>query len=359
MDQNYVGILVSDLLHRKIPTGKTGTEDLFLYEEACALYGMKPCYIRLRELSPQKAFIHAYVCDKGKFKRRKVPYPRVIHNRAIFKTRSSKQAVLRIARSGTQVFNTQNRYSKFDIHLLLNQEEDIRPHLPETHGADLASLQEMRKKYPSLLIKPVNSSKGRGIMRMKLLEDGYWELQYPHTRTGKWQRVRFLSTFPSLLKERLVPNRYLIQQQLPLANYRGRPFDLRVSVQRGVNGEWQMTGIVGKVARQGAFLTNMAQGGQTFPLPHLLSEYPYLDEKEVTRQIASLSLRIADCLSRHLPGLADLGLDIGLTEEGSPMFIEANGQDQRYSFREAGMLEEWKATYRNPMAYAYFLSKRK
>ncbi|MNO04360.1 hypothetical protein D3C81_2253680 [compost metagenome] len=61
-------------------------------------------------------------------------------------------------------------------------------------------------------------------------------------------------------------------------------------------------------------------------------------------------------MSANLVGLADLGLDMGIMEDGHIIFIEANGRDQRYSFGECGLNAEWRATYRNPMGYASFLS---
>ncbi|CRF28773.1 Endospore coat-associated protein yheD [Mycobacterium tuberculosis] len=133
-----------------------------------------------------------------------------------------------------------------------------------------------------------------------------------------------------------------------------------MSVQLGSAGEWQITGYVAKAASKSRFLTNLAQGGKVHRLEDILQEeYPHLNPRKVVRDISELALRIADHLGQHLPDLADLGMDIGLTVDGFPMFIECNGKDQRYSFREAGMLDVWKASYENPMAYAKYLLTRR
>jgi hypothetical protein len=127
-------------------------------------------------------------------------------------------------------------------------------------------------------------------------------------------------------------------------------------VQRDAVGEWQITGIVAKVASKKSFLTNVAQGGKVHRLERILeSEYSHLEEQEVLNSISEFSLRVACHLGNNLPHMADLGLDVGITLDGFPMFIECNGKDQRYSFREADMRDEWKATYYNPMAYAKYL----
>ena len=148
----------------------------------------------------------------------------------------------------------------------------------------------------------------------------------------------------------------MVQQCLPLATFEGRPFDFRISVQRGALGEWGVTGIVAKVASHKHFLTNVAQGGRVKSLADIVtSDYPHLDLNTVCRDITEFAILVARHLSTELPSLADVGLDIGMTKDGYPLFIECNGKDQRYSFREADMHDCWKATYYNPMAYAKFI----
>jgi hypothetical protein len=85
-----------------------------------------------------------------------------------------------------------------------------------------------------------------------------------------------------------------------------------------------VTGIAAKVAKPGAFRTNVAQGGVVYSLDKVLGPYPQLNPEEVRAAIGDFSLRVACQLSRHLPRLADIGLDVGLTEHGFPMFIDDN-----------------------------------
>src|SRR5690606_32997126 len=119
----------------------------------------------------------------------------------------------------------------------------------------------MMQQYNSLIIKPNSSSIGRGIMKLERTEDG-WKLLYPSVNNHKiWKTSTFKQSMPKVLINRICRKPYVIQQCLPLATYDGRPFDLRVSVQRNINGGWQVSGIAGKVAKKAAFLTNVAQGG--------------------------------------------------------------------------------------------------
>ncbi len=74
-----------------------------------------------------------------------------------------------------------------------------------------------------------------------------------------------------------------------------------------------------------------------------------------THSIEDFAIKAVTELNKNLPYLADVGLDIGLTTEGFPMFIECNGRDLRITFGKANMNEVWKATYTTPISYARYL----
>lgn len=361
MNRSFVGILVSDTLYRNIPFGKTGYESMELYEEAAAELGFRVCFVRLKDLIPKQKKISALVKVAGTYTKQWIPTPVVIHNRAIYAGVLSKRKLNAWAVDGRTIFNGWNRYGKLKIHDLLMLDESLRAHLPATSRATLLNLQAMMGEFESLIIKPNKSSVGRGIMKMDRTDTG-WRLQYPHSfdaNNKKWRTRNMATRIPHFLIQTIQKKFYILQQRLPLATFHGRPFDLRVSVQRGNNGTWQLTGIVGKVASKKSFLTNVAQGASVLTLEEIISQYPELQINQVREDITSFSLRIAEHLSLHVDHLADIGLDVGLTDAGFPMLIEVNSKDQRYAFKKAGLLHEWKMTYRNPMLYAKYLLEQK
>lgn len=355
MPLHPIGILVNAGLYRRIPSGRTKHEMLSFYEEAAAYYDMFPCYFRLQDIHTSSGEVLALVpkgINKG-YKRTWMPLPKVIHNRAIYLSSKSQQQLNRIASSSLHIYNLCNRYGKLHIYDLLMRNEEIRPHLPGTINASVSTLQQYMELYDSLILKPDNGSVGKGIYKLEKDQKG-WTLQY---KQGKRPRkISFSHRIPLFLRKRMQQRKYIIQQRLPLATWRNRPFDLRVSVQRNITGHWQVTGIVGKVARKNGYLTNVAQGGKVYPLSVLLTEYPDLDLHAAEENTQQFALTVANELSSQLPNLADLGMDVGITEHGYPLFIECNGRDQRYSFRDAKMMDEWKATYTNPVSYARYLS---
>lgn len=359
MQPPYVGILIDDKLHRKISFGKPDYENVELYVKAGIKHGVTPCFFRLSDLRPGQTTVKAYVKQDKRFVQKNVPAPRVIHNRALFPSNSQYRRLSACLSDGRLLFNRRNRYGKLLIHRLLWEEESLRPHLPMTDRATPAAIQRMMMQYNSLIIKPNSGSIGLGIMRMDRTKAG-WKLTYP-VSSGRakqnWRTVEWRgNSLPAILLKRIRSSSFIVQQFIPLATYKGSPFDLRVSVQRTSDGLWDMTGIVAKVAPKHTFVTNVAQGGSTCRLQTILKEhYPNLSMGVIEKRIYDLSMRIALQLSKVLPNMADLGLDIAITASGYPMFIECNGRDQRYSFREAGMTDVWASTYDNPIGYAKYL----
>lgn len=358
MGTKPIGILVNTSLYQGIPIARTRHEVIPFYEEAGEAFNLTPCFFRLQDIRKGSSQVQAYVKAGRSYKKNWITIPEVIHNRTIFNHRRLAHRIKHLESTGKQVFNHWNRYGKLHIYDILMKEVNLRPHLPNTVLATTSSAKHMMSIYDSLIIKPNIGSVGRGIVRIDKINTG-WRLSYPKDKWGHtWGTLSFSNHFPRLLQKKFQSHAYVLQQRLPLAAYKGNPFDLRVSVQRDHTGEWQMTGIAGKVAANNKFITNVAQGGAVHTLNNLLEQFPYLEYAQVKQDIEQFSLQVAQQLSRHLPHLADIGLDIGITEFGYPVFIECNNRDLRYSFSRGNMIAEWKASYRNPLGYARFLLDR-
>ncbi|GHH99562.1 YheC/YheD family endospore coat-associated protein [Neobacillus kokaensis] len=350
MSVPYIGILVDGLIYSGIKHGVPYFERIHFYEAACKKHHLIPCYFRLKDLNIETGQVNGLVKgNNGKYELKDLQIPAVIHNRGLFFNNSSKEKLKRLQRSGVMIFNDWNRYGKLMVHQILNRDEDLSRHLPETRKASLENLKEMMEKHNELIIKPNSGSLGGGVILIKRIDNEQW------TVTSHQQRWPFTDKLPDILQKKASSKYYIIQQRIPLAKSEGSPFDLRVSVQKNGTGEWQVTGIVGKVAKKGSYVTNVAQGGTCRPLWEIVGGIPELDYDMIYKQIEEFSLQAVKELESHFPSLADVGLDIGLTEDGFPMFIECNGRDLRITFGKAKMMDVWKATYTTPISYARYL----
>lgn len=360
MSKPLIGILIEPFTFEGIRTGDTGREHLEFYEKAGEMYGLIPCYFRLQDVDAKHKRVRAYRKANGKYVLKTLPLPPIIHNRILIKGKKNRERWHRLKATDCIIFNRHNRFRKWTMHQLLYQNKAIRPHLPETHLATVRTVQDMMQKYKQLIIKPNNGSIGSGILKLNRIGEN-WQLTYPAVKRNgriKWTVELFQRELPKHFVELLNRRNYLVQERIPLATFGGAPFDFRVSVQKNAQGEWQVTGIVGKVARKGHFLTNVARGGTTYTLEEILQHHPTLTVSQVCENVSRLALLVAQHIDQNIPRMADLGLDIGVTEEGKPYFIELNGRDLRITFRNANMVREWEETHTTPIGYAAYLLKK-
>lgn len=354
----YVGVIVSNIVYKRLAKGKSPYQEISFYEEAGYKYGLTPCYFRFKDISSEENELEAFVKgEDNQYVIKTVPKPEVIHNRSFIGTIQQKRKLKQLLKQGIIIFNQNNRYPKIKIHEILNRNEEIIPHLPETVKASYVSLLNMMEKHDELVIKPNKGTLGIGIAKLSKVSNEQWELSYYIKQLLKTEIVQ--TTWPEKLKELMSKKNTIIQERIPLAKSKGGVFDLRVSVQKNDLGAWQVSGIVGKVAREESYLTNVAQGGVCYTLEMLLQDLPHLNLGEVTEDIENLAIKVAKQLEHELPHIADIGLDIGITHDGFPMFIECNCRDLRYSFKNANLFKEWKQTYQTPIGYASYLYKQK
>lgn len=363
MVDNRLGILFNSNMLFHLIRGRAKHESIRNYEEAADHHHVQLMYFRIEDIHLSTMQVNAYVRKGTRYERKRVALPQVIHNRAIYRSKALNNKLIRLTTRNICIYNQLNRYGKFTIHQLLIPDPEIAPHLPETLIATPDHIAHLMERYSSLILKPDSSSIGKGIMKLDRFPQK-WRITYAlPTRRGKkrWcSKLIHGNELPIKVQSLLSNKKYLVQETLPLSTYMERPFDLRVSVQRAHTGAWQVTGIVGKVAPPHTFVTNVAQGGKVLPFEQLAAwSHPHIPFHILQERISCFSLRIAERLSVGLPHMADLGLDIGLSSEGTPLFIECNGRDQRYSFLEADQIAIWKATYANPIAYGACLLQQR
>lgn len=358
MQPEYVGILLNDRTYRGIPNGKTGTESLHNYEEAAEMYGLVPCFFRLQDLSLDTCTVAGYILTPSGYTRTTLPIPRVIHNRAIYHNKKALDMIKQLITAGIFIYNGSTRYGKDSVHLMLVEDPFMQSALPHTLRAKAATIRSMLRQHGDLVLKPCRGSVGLGMMRLR---QGTYCDYFTYSRSSpsaRGWRTQHISKgkLPALLLRRIRSVPFLTQQRIPLAEYMGRPYDIRVTVQRGLRGHWEVSGMFAKTSPARTFVSNIAQGGSAYPVEDIFCRsFPDTPPEILVERTAQFVIQTACSLSKHMPYSADFGMDVAITAEGKLFFIEANGCDQRYGFREAGMVETWKETYRKPMAFARYL----
>ncbi len=210
-----------------------------------------------------------------------------------------------------------NKIKQYEI---LIKDPFVAGHLPETYWFHNKSLLNMLNKHQVIYLKPNDNTGGNGVIRVRSMSNGLYSISFDKTT----KQVNVSNISATLRQIMIWPQKYIIQQGIDLATYKGKPFDMRIVLQK-VLKTWRVTLTSAKVANaQDAVVTNVAKGAEDFPLHKILQEYDQKQEPIVAfREIIDLSHQIASILGTQQPiGIA--GLDIALDKRGKVWFIESN-----------------------------------
>jgi hypothetical protein len=208
----------------------------------------------------------------------------------------------------------------------------ISRYVPKTDWFHASSLRKMLRFYSTVYIKPDIGRRGNGIVRVTKRNSSECEISYKDVTI----RCSTEDVYDEL-QEILNPNKkYLIQQGIELATYHGRPFDVRVALQKPL-GRWHLSWVSAKVApRKSSVVTNVAKGAKDVRINRTLKgiDQP-LNRLNMMSELIDVSYQIAQILGSRFP-LKIVGLDMGIDKKGRVWFIEAN---TRPDFKGLGKLD--------------------
>lgn len=334
-----------------------------IWEKTAQKHGLTLGYIRFFDVRPNEKTVMAYVKEDTHYRLKQIPTPSVIYSRVLDHLPAYRAHILSLTQNGISVFNIPNYdVEKYTVHKILNKDSLIQKHLPDTELFSIDNLNKFAARYDGLILKKSYGEFGEGTMKLERLSDE-WVLSYKTKGDKELKKIVFQKKLPDILQKRIHEHTYLIQKLIPLATFHGRPFDMRVAVQRNLKGVFQVSGIMCKVAQDNDFLTNGAQGGTTYSLQRIAHvTHPSIPYQTLVKTISDFSLYVADYLAKHFPHLADLGFDLGITKDGTPYFIECNFISDYVSglFKEGKVINpEWESVFSTPIDYAKFLITKK
>ncbi|KNB71969.1 hypothetical protein ADS79_15590 [Brevibacillus reuszeri] len=212
------------------------------------------------------------------------------------------------------------------------KDEFLLEHLPRTQLFTPDGLWEYAETYKSVMLKPSGGGGGAGIIQVTSKGEDRYLVHAGSSRRvveGKDNTVQYVK---SLFR----PKPYLLQPRIPLGRIDGKPFDVRVMVQRAnKRSPWIITGWVAKVAGAGYVVTNVARSrGRVLPIRTAVQQSNVPDSIHLLPEVRKISLAAANCLGKAYPTLREIGLDLGIDIHAKPWIIEANFRPSLSLFRQ-------------------------
>lgn len=281
-----------------------------------------------------EGYVDGYSYQQDKWIKASLPYPNVVYNRLHLRKAeaSNKFNELKkdLAQQNIPIFNTQF-FSKYDISEMLQSDNILRNHVPETNLLSKETLELMVKKHHTLYIKPIHGSQGRQIIQLRK-EENAWKTSIS---SGKEKgKIHFFSTIEKLWKwlQRFTQKRaYICQQGINFQQYHNCSLDFRILCHKDIRQNWKITSIVARCAQPDSFVANLFQGAEMIPAKSVLQTLfgEHLG-KSVEVQFKDISLQTAAALTSQIDGdIGELGIDMGIDVHGDLWIIEVNSKPSK------------------------------
>ncbi|WP_217563026.1 YheC/YheD family protein [Paenibacillus sp. GbtcB18] len=227
-------------------------------------------------------------------------------------------------------YKSSTMQSKWKKTQWLLKDSYFRKYVPHTLLFNKKNLSAMLDNYSSVFFKPTHGSGGTNIIRIRKTDRGYLS-QMNGTKTS-------YSTTNQLYRDlnRFAGGRsYLLQKGIRLAKSNGKPFDIRVMVQKTRQGNWVSTALLTKIGNPGKVTTNYSQGGtvRTFSETMNGTDFSSTFTPQLESKLKKLGVAVGKNFDRHHKGFQELGLDVALDSKGKPWILEVNTRPQIYPLK--------------------------
>jgi glutathione synthase/RimK-type ligase-like ATP-grasp enzyme len=358
-----IAVLISkDHPHNERPFGSI---TLFCQEmvEACQLQGAF-CYFTTPErlISPYQQ-LSGWVFQQGAWQLTTLPAPDVVNNRLTSRKYEKLASVRSFFARGKerhqmQVFN-EKFLDKAEVFQALQGDETLTRYLPESHVLeDYQRLLSMCARYPTVFLKPVRGSLGKGIIRISRTPQGYYDVYYANVNGTTMKQYRSLKKLYESLKLKMKKTTYQLQQGLNLIAIAGRPVDFRALVQKGLDGAWAVTSVVARIAGGNHFVSNLARGGSLTKVRDAVARSNMLfGRQNAAARLSAAALRVARGVDTQIDAhFAELGIDLALDVQGQIWLIEVNSKPSKNDNTPLETGQKVRPSVRNVVRYARYIS---
>ncbi|MEW9674288.1 YheC/YheD family protein [Ammoniphilus sp. 3BR4] len=272
------------------------------------------------------------------------PFPDVI----FMQCHADRKIVNRIEKIiGRKIFNNL-LFDKWECWNLLKVYNELCDHLPDSRKLENEiDMQQFLCDYEDVLLKPVNGHSGKGIVRVKLQKARNIEAIYLQNGEMISEEFDSFRDFWDWFSARLPNQSFIIQQSIQTVKLAEMATDVRLHMNKNHKGEWQVSTLLFRVATNDSHIAHTLKW--VLGIDYLEKMFFEID---MERAIVDLGLKICKAFDKSGYHMADLGIDMGLDENGHPWIFEVNPLPFPHS------LQNQYYAFTRPIEYAnYLLSK--
>ena len=243
--------------------------------------------------------------------------------------------------------------NKLEVFQKLQLKKELQPFFLPTNKYTLSSFKKMISTCKEVLLKPINGSQGIGIIKVnRSLEC------VEVTKDGEHH-----ATFTSLIlfhdwimaKE----TTFILQPFLKLHTANQEPYDLRVLLQKGKNGEWVDRFRAIRHGGVGKITANLATGGAILQYKEWLEQFSNEEQHELEATITRLVRNLSKEIDKKFHPLFEIGVDIAIDCNLNPWILDINSKPGHKMIEMTANEQIKQQTYASPARYCVFLKSKR
>lgn len=329
-----VAVLTTGEPNKPVPTGKKARlfKELIIqgWKEGVFIYNFYP-----HDVLWGRKLIRGYSCTpQGKWISGYYPFPDVIYNRVLYRSIEKQRQVQHLLKRFDQhpdIYLFNRRFlNKWEVSRVLGEDSRTQQWMPETRTYTSSNLRLMLLQYRELFLKPCNSSKGQGIVKIEKTLERKYRFARTEWKGKNWIKVASVTELNHRLNQQIGSlKHYIIQQGISLARIEGRIFDLRTQSQKNSQGDWVLTGIGARIAAKNRFVTHVPNGGSRANFNEVLRAVfsSAALRSSVEQELRKICRIVPEVLEQGLDiPLGILSLDIGVDSYGRLWILEVNSK---------------------------------
>jgi len=295
-----------------------------------ASYGVELFLFSHKDIDLEKGAINGLFVEDGKLVRRSAPIPPIVDNKTAA-TRTDKVMTELFAQLRERTCFTRNftNFAKWGQYERLSSDGEFSDAVIPTRrlqtDPDIHRLCD--ELGDDMVLKPENSSRGRGIVGVRRVAGGF-EVILDDVE-ARLMSLRELEAFVSGF-----PESYIAQTRVDSTLPSGRPFDVRILIQRKDAGSHAF--VMYPRIGGGRLKSNLAAGGRTMPIDAFLEEFFGGVAEEAKAKLEGFARSFPPYFQKFLKHeFFDMGLDVGIETVGGSLrlrLFEVN-QFPNFSFK--------------------------
>ncbi len=284
-----------------------------------------------------------YSSKQDIFKEVKMYLPKYIYRR----TNINQELMNKLRKSKINVYN-KLFINKYRFYRLMRNSSELSEYLPLSSKYDPSELNYFLDKKDNLILKPVYGSKGYGICVIKKSKGLYTLRRNDEVNAEVFETKSELIAYVDKIID---GSWYIISEYIETPKFKDRYFTIRAVVQLEPSSRYCVTSINAYTGEINSDIGNNNFGETIYlRLRELCSELN-MDYNELYSKLESISIELADYLSRHNHKLIDMGIDYIVDNDSKIYLIEVNKNHTHEVSLRAGDTKGYIKTKHTPIKY--------